>query len=206
MERIDKMSGENGVLLRGILLDAPEESHVSHGKAFLRMCLSVQRLSGAFDHLYVVAEKALFDTLDPAQGPMLEVEGQIRSYNNRSGQGRKLMISVFAQEMRYCQGLPDNQVTLLGEICREPVYRHTPLGREITDIMLSVPRKYQRRDYVPCILWGSVARMGAECEKGDFLRISGRLQSRSYVKQTGEGPEERVAFEVSAITAEKAED
>lgn len=202
MERIIEMPPENAVLLRGVLLETPEYSHENHGKRFARLTLSVQRLSGAYDHLNIIADESLLESLDPAQGPLLEVEGQIRSYNNRSGQGRKLVISVYAQRLQYCQGTPENLVSLGGEICREPIYRHTPLGREITDIMLAVERKYQRRDYVPCILWGSVARMGAECEKGTRLRLQGRLQSRSYVKQTELGPEERTAFEVSAITAQ----
>ena len=90
---------------------------------------------------------------------------------------------------------------LTGTVCREPVYRHTPLGREITDLMLAVSRRYRRRDYVPCILWGSVARMGAECPVGTVLTVEGRLQSRCYVKQTEEGPEERTAYEVSTVTA-----
>lgn len=202
MERILEMPPENAVLLRGILLETPEYSHENHGKRFARMTLSVQRLSGVYDHLNIIAEERLLEDLDPAQGPLLEVEGQIRSYNNRSGEGRKLVISVYAQQLRYCQGMPENQVSLWGEICREPIYRHTPLGREITDIMLAVERKYQRRDYIPCILWGSVARMGAECGKGTRINLQGRLQSRSYVKQTEWGPEERTAFEVSAITAQ----
>lgn len=201
MEQIFGMPQTNAVLLRGILLESPEFSHENHGKRFDRFVLSVQRLSGAFDHLNIIAEHSLLQRLDPTEGPMLEVEGQIRSYNNRSGEGRRLVIHVYASVVSYCQGEPDNQVLLQGQICREPVYRHTPLGREITDVMLAVERKYRRRDYVPCILWGSVARMGAECEKGTWLEIQGRLQSRTYVKQTESGPEERTAYEVSAITA-----
>lgn len=202
MEQIIGMQPSNLVLLRGILLEPPEFSHENHGKRFDRFVLSVQRLSGAFDHLNVIAEHGLLEHLDPTFGPLLEVEGQIRSYNNRSGEGRRLVISVYASALCYCHGEPENQVRIKGEICREPVYRHTPLGREITDVMLAVERKYGRKDYVPCILWGSVARMGAECERGAVLEIQGRLQSRTYVKQTELGAEERTAFEVSAIRAE----
>lgn len=201
MEQIIGYAPENGVLLRGIVLEPPEFSHENHGKRFDRFVLSVQRLSGAFDHLNIIAEHGLMERLDPTEGPLLEVEGQIRSYNNRSGEGRRLVISVYASALRYTQGEPENQVILTGEICREPIYRHTPLGREITDVMLAVERKYRRKDYVPCILWGSVARMGASCKKGHVLEVRGRLQSRTYIKQTEEGPEERTAFEVSAITA-----
>lgn len=203
MEQLIGMTPENSVLLRGILLEEPQFSHENHGKRFDRFVLSVQRLSGAFDHLPIIAQHSLTEQLNPALGPMLEVQGQIRSYNNRSGQGRRLVISVYALALRYTDGEPENQVNLLGEICREPIYRRTPLGREITDVMLGVERKYRRRDYVPCILWGSVARMGAEGRKGDLLEVQGRLQSRTYIKQTEAGPEERVAYEVSAITAEQ---
>jgi primosomal replication protein N len=203
VERMEEIMrpAENTVFLRGILLEEPTYSHENHGKQFDRLTLSVQRLSGVFDHLNVIVEHSLLETLDPRDGPMLEVEGQIRSYNNRSGQGRRLVVSVYGESLHYCGGLPENRVHLVGEICREPVYRHTPLGREITDIMLAVERKYRRRDFVPCILWGSVARMAAECEKGQRLFVDGRLQSRSYVKKTETGSEERIAYEVSAITA-----
>ena len=201
MEQIFELPQTNAVLLRGIMLDTPEFSHENHGIRFDRFVLSVQRLSGAFDHLNIIAQHSLMEQLDPTLGPLLEVEGQIRSYNNRSGEGRRLVISVYASALRYVHGEPENQVTLQGEICREPVYRHTPLGREITDVMLAVERKYRRKDYVPCILWGSVARMTAACDKGVLLEVQGRLQSRNYTKQTEAGPEERTAFEVSAITA-----
>lgn len=192
----------NTVLLRGILLDPPEFSHENHGRQFDRMILSVQRLSGAFDHLNVIAEHEMIERLDPGCGPMLEVEGEVRSYNNHSGQGRKLLISVFCNRMQYVAGNHENQVTVTGQMCREPVFRRTPLGREICDVMLAVDRRYHRRDYLPCILWGSVARMAADCPKGTGLTVHGRLQSRIYTKQTESGPEERTAYEISAITAE----
>ena len=165
----------NQVLLRGVLLEAPVYSHENHGKQFDRMVLSVQRLSGTYDHLNILTEHGLTENLELLDGPMVQV--------------------------RCCEGPPENRVRLTGTVCREPVYRHTPLGREITDLMRAVSRRYRRRDYVPCILWGSVARMGAECPVGTVLTVEGRLQSRCYVKQTEEGPEERTAYEVSTVTA-----
>lgn len=201
MEEILRTEPKNRVFLRGVLLDQPEHSHENHGKQFDRFQLSVERLSGAYDHLNIIAEHGLTEGLDWSQGPFIEVEGEIRSFNNRTGQGRKLVVSVYAHSLRCAMGDPENQVTLVGTLCREPIYRRTPLGREITDVMLAVERKYRRRDYIPCILWGSVARMAASCPKGTELEIQGRLQSRSYVKQTEDGPEERTAFEVSAIRA-----
>ena len=192
----------NQVLLRGILLEGPTCSHENHGIQFDRLTLSVERLSGTYDHLNILADHSLIEALKPGDGPLLEVEGQIRSFHNHSGTGPRLVISVYAQGLSFCQGPPENQVTLTGRLCREPVYRHTPLGREITDIMLAVPRKYRRQDYVPCILWGSVARMGSLWAPGTELTVQGRLQSRTYVKNTPEGPEERTAYEVSAAGAE----
>ena len=193
----------NQVLLRGVLLKAPEFSHENHGKRFDRLTLSVQRLSGTYDHLEVLAHQMLTQGICLLDGPMLEVRGEIRSFNNHSGQGRRLVITVYARSITPWNGAPENSVTITGAVCREPVYRHTPLGREITDLMRAVSRKYRRRDYIPCILWGSVARMGAQCPVGTELCIQGRLQSRSYVKQTTDGPEERIAYEVSAITAQR---
>ena len=152
----------NQVLLRGVLLKAPEFSHENHGKRFDRLTLSVQRLSGTYDHLEILADQTLTQGICLLDGPMLEVRGEIRSFNNHSGQGRRLVITVYARSITPWNGAPENSVTITGAVCREPVYRHTPLGREITDLMLAVSRKYRRRDYIPCILWGSVARMGAQ--------------------------------------------
>ena len=203
MEHSFEIMPDNSVFLRGVLPEPPEFSHENHGRRFERMTLWVRRLSGTFDQIQIIAPEGPLEPLDPSTGPMLEVTGQIRSYNNRTGSGRKLLISVYAQELSFSWGEPENHITLRGQLCREPVYRHTPLGREITDIMLSVPRPYGRRDYIPCILWGSLARLASGMARGDTLSLEGRLQSRLYTKQTELGPEERTAYEVSAITAQR---
>lgn len=192
----------NCVLLRGELLEAPVFSHENHGRRFDRLVLSVMRLSGVRDEINVIAQEELLQGLELEPGVVLEAEGQVRSYNNRTGQGRRLVITVYAQRLEISREEPENQVYLQGRICREPVYRRTPLGREIADVMLAVERKYGRMDYLPCILWGSLARMAADCPRGTELWIQGRLQSRTYVKQLDEGCEERTAYEVSAITAD----
>lgn len=192
----------NQVLLRGELMELPAFSHENHGRRFDRFTVEVERLSGVRDRIHVIAAHSLLEELDPTAGDKVEVEGQIRSYNNRSGQGRRLIITVYAVRVEAVDGPPENSVYLRGRLCREPVYRRTPLGREITDVMLAVERKYGRSDYLPCILWGSLARMAADCAKGQSIWIRGRLQSRTYVKQLEEGSEERVAFEVSAVTAD----
>ena len=133
---------------------------------------------------------------------MLDIVGQLRSHNLRQEDGRKLLIFVFAQNISAEDGPPVNDITLCGSLCREPNYRKTPLGREICDVMLAVPRPFHRADYLPCILWGKVAAEASRCAVGDSLVLNGRLQSRIYTKLTEDGPQERTAYEVSALTAQ----
>ena len=196
----------NQVILRGSLLSLPRLSHENHGKKFYRFTLEVPRLSGTSDLLPIVAEEKLVEALDPDGGEMIRVEGQVRSHNVRSNGVRHLLIFVFAQSICAEDGEPLNDVLLEGPLCREPVYRRTPLGREICDIMLAVPRQFHRADYLPCILWGRTAQEGSRCHTRDILRISGRLQSRNYTKMTDDGPQERTAYEISALTAEFPEE
>lgn len=193
---------ENTILLRGELLQLPQFSHENHRKRFFRFLLSVPRLSGAVDILPVIAEEGLLNTLDLSGGSMLRVTGQIRSHNQRENGIRRLLIFVFANEIAAEEGDAVNVVTLSGPLCRNPTYRRTPLGREICDVMLALPRAFHRADYLPCILWGRTAQDVALCHTSDRIRIHGRLQSRTYTKQTDDGPQERTAYEISALTAE----
>ena len=133
---------------------------------------------------------------------MLTVRGQVRSHNYRSEEKRHLLIFVFAASVTVENGEPINDVYLEGPLCREPTYRRTPLGREICDTMLAVPRAFHRADYLPCILWGRTAQIIGTCHTGDVITIQGRLQSRSYTKLTPEGSEERIAYEISALCAD----
>lgn len=192
----------NHILLRGTLCALPEFSHENHGRKFYRFFLEVSRLSGAVDTLPVIAEETILNEMDLSGGTMLEVSGQIRSHNLRTGGRRHLMIFVFAQSVEAKEGEPENAVTLEAVLCREPNYRRTPLGREICDCMLAVPRAFRRADYLPCILWGRMAQEAARCRTGDRIRVCGRLQSRIYTKLTEEGAEERTAYEISALTAD----
>ena len=192
----------NQVTLRGSLLSLPRLSHENHGKKFYRFTLEVPRLSGTADLLPIVAEERMIEAMDTDAGDMIRVEGQIRSHNVRSNGSRHLLIFVFAASITVEEGEPLNDVLLEGILCREPVFRRTPLGREICDMMLAVPRQFKRADYLPCILWGRLAQEGSQCHIRDGIRISGRLQSRNYTKVTEEGPEERTAYEISALTAE----
>lgn len=192
----------NSILLRGALLELPQYSHSNHGRKFFRFTLEVPRLSGTSDFLPVVVEENILMTLDPCAGEMLTVTGQIRSHNYRSEDGRHLMIFVFASSVIAEDGDPINDVYLEGPLCREPTYRRTPLGREICDAMLAVPRPFHRADYLPCILWGRTAQLISTCHTSDVISVQGRLQSRIYTKLTPEGSQDRTAYEISALCAD----
>lgn len=192
----------NHILLRGSLTSLPQFSHENHGLKFFRFFLEVPRLSGAVDTLPVVAEETTLNSFDLSGGEMLTITGQIRSYNIRTDGRRHLKIFVFARSIVCEDGDPLNEVILEGPLCREPNFRRTPLGREICDVMLAVPRAFRRADYLPCILWGRTAQEASQCHTSDRLLICGRLQSRVYTKITEEGSEERTTYEISALTAE----
>lgn len=196
----------NQILLRGTLASLPEFSHENHGRRFFRFFLEVPRLSGAVDKLPVIAEESLLNSADLSDGEMLTVAGQVRSHNVRSGGRRHLLIFIFANVLLCEDGEPMNEVILEGPLCREPTYRRTPLGREICDVMLAVPRAFKRADYLPCIIWGRSALEASRCHTRDRIKICGRLQSRIYTKVTESGSEERTAYEISAMTAEIPED
>jgi primosomal replication protein N len=192
----------NQITLRGTLVELPVFSHENHGRRFLRFLLEVPRLSGTADILPVIAEENLMGQLDPWGGSMLTVTGQIRSHNTRTGGSRHLLIFIFASTIVAEDGEPCNDVIIEGPLCKEPIYRRTPLGREICDAMLAVPRAFHRADYLPCILWGRTAQEISACHTRDRIRIYGRLQSRIYTKLTAEGAQDRTAYEISALSAE----
>lgn len=191
----------NQVRLRGALAGAPQFSHENHGKQFYRFYLEVPRLSGAVDVLPILAEQSLLAASPVEQAQWITVTGQIRSHNLRADGRRHLLIFVFAASVTCEDGEPVNEVNLEGFLCREPTYRRTPLGREICDVMLAVPRAFNRADYLPGILWGRVAQDICDCEVGSRIHINGRLQSRTYNKATETGSELRTAYEISALTA-----
>lgn len=199
---MESVAIRNQITLQGTLRELPVFSHENHRKNFYRFFLEVPRLSGALDTLPVIAEEAVLNSMDLSGGSMLTVTGQIRSHNIRENGKRRLSVFVFATEITVEDGEPINTVLLDAAICREPTYRRTPLGREICDVMLAVPRAFHRADYLPCILWGKVASEASACSVGDHISINGRLQSRIYTKLTEEGAEERTAYEVSALTAQ----
>lgn len=197
---------ENQVLLRGTIQNLPQFSHENHGRKFYRFYLEVPRLSGTVDTLPIIAELGVLQTLDLSGGGSIRVEGQIRSHNLSDETGRHLLVFVFASLLVAEDGPAINEVRVTGSICKTPNYRRTPLGREICDVMLAVPRAFKRADYLPCILWGRTAQEGARCVIRDQLHIYGRLQSRLYTKYLDDGPQERTAYEISALTAEQVND
>ena len=162
----------NQVSLRGQLVELPVYSHENHGKNFYRFFLSIPRLSGNVDTLPIIANQTILNQIDLSGGSQITVTGQIRSHNIRTDGVRHLMIFVFATSIIAEEGEPINDVILEGPLCKDPTYRRTPLGREICDIMLAVPRAFQRADYLPCILWGRTAQEVAACRTRDWVRVS----------------------------------
>lgn len=191
----------NQIMLRGTLAELPRFSHENHEKRFYQFPLEVERLSGAVDVLPVLVPEEVLCAMDLSGGTMLEVQGQIRTFNSRSG-GRRLVISVYAEVLTACEGDAVNEVLLTGTICKDPVYRQTPLGREICDVMLAVNRPYHRADYIPCIFWGRMAAQLGRAPVGSVVQLTGRLQSREYRKVLENTIELRTAYEVSAMSAE----
>ena len=190
----------NRVHLCGQAEDVPALSHVNHGCAFYRFTLAVMRLSGQADRLPVIVPQTLLHAVPVAAGTTVTVIGQLRSFNNRSGVGNRLVLTVYAQAMEPGSGEPCNRILLSGALCKPPIFRRTPLGRSICDLMLAVSRRYGRADYLPVIAWGQLAVQAARLQVGDTLSLEGRVQSRTYRKVLEDGTaQERVAYEVSAM-------
>ena len=195
----------NLVQLRGAAAGEPVLSHENHDQRFYRFPFSVQRLSGQADVLYVIATGQQLEGLLPLEGRRLAISGQLRSFNNKSGTGSRLVISVFARSLAPTREDDYNCIRLRGVICKPPVLRRTPLGRCISDMMLAVNRRYGRADYLPCIAWGQVAMVTGRMAVGSPLALEGRVQSRAYTKVVDGQAEERTAYEVSVMQLVKEE-
>lgn len=197
----------NAVFLRGVPAGEPVYSHQSRNIRFYQFPLEVQRLSGRLDTLPVVLRESQLPDLQPSRAGLVELEGELRSFNNRSGVGHRLAITVYARELRTgTENAWENRIRLRGTLCKAPVYRTTPLGREICDMMVAVNRPYGRSDYLPCIAWGRSAREAGTWAVGQRLALLGRVQSREYRKLLPDGSEKAMtAYEVSAceLTAEE---
>ena len=187
----------NAVSLCGTAAEEPVFSHENHGQRFFRFPLRVVRLSRQADVLPILAPAELLAPLLPLAGRRLSVQGQLRSFNNKSGVGSRLVLSVLARELSPSGEEDRNAIRLSGVICKQPVLRRTPLGRCICDIMLAVNRRYGRTDYLPCIAWGQAAAAAGALPVGSPLGLEGRVQSREYTKVLADHTEVRTAFEVS---------
>ena len=198
----EKMIENNKVSVIGEVLTGFTFSHEVCGEGFYMMDIAVKRLSGQTDILPLMVSERLLDVHQDYSGSTIEALGQFRSYNRHEGVRNRLMLSIFARKVRFMEEFTDytktNQIFLDGYICKPPVYRKTPLGREIADILLAVNRPYGKSDYIPCISWGRNARYASSFEVGARVRIWGRMQSREYTKKLSEtGSEKRIAYEVS---------
>ena len=194
---MDENISRNIAQLCGVIAAAPVFSHSGRGESFYTFPLEVARLSGATDKINIIVRDELMESVALNEAEKLCVKGELRSFNNKSGEGAKLVITVFAKELYLCDDDDLNEVHLVGTLCKKPNLRMTPLGRAICDLMLAVNRRYGRSDYLPCITWGLKARETAEWDTGTMVTLDGRIQSRSYVKIVGGDPVEKTAFEVS---------
>lgn len=207
----EKMIENNKISVIGEVLTGFTFSHEVCGEGFYMMDIAVKRLSGQADILPLMVSERLLDVHQDYSGSTIEALGQFRSYNRHEGMRNRLMLSIFAREVRFMEEFTDytktNRIFLDGYICKPPIYRKTPLGREIADILLAVNRPYGKSDYIPCISWGRNAHYASGLEVGDRVRIWGRIQSREYMKQlNGTESEKRIAYEVSISRMEEVGD
>lgn len=189
-------NSRNEAELGGRVLTAPAFSHENHGTRFYRFFLRIPRLSGQADTLPILVTGDQAELVEPERE--LRILGQLRSFNNRSGQGSRLVLTVYAQTVEPGEEAC-NHILLTGALCKPPILRRTPLGRSICDLMLAVPRRYGRADYLPVIAWGQLAAVLGRRAVGDRISLEGRIQSRLYTKVTDDGPQERTAYEVSMM-------
>lgn len=197
----------NKVLIAGTVDSELTFSHMIYGEKFYLFRLKVPRLSDNFDFINITISERFFPYLRPAEGDLVEIHGQFRSYNNFSDQGSRLVLTVFVKSIDYVTSVDElqnpNRIFLNGFVCKPPIYRTTPFKREISDILLAVNRSYNKSDYIPCIAWGRNAKFAESLDVGENLKIWGRIQSREYRKKIGEDEyETKVAFEVSVSKLE----
>lgn len=211
---LDKVIENNRVCIIGEIVSEFTFSHEVFGEGFYIANVSVNRLSDMVDVIPLMISERLIDVNKDYRGMKIEVAGQFRSYNRHEGTKNKLVLSIFVRELRFLEDdeMPEeqsksNQIFLDGYVCKPPIYRKTPLGREIADILVAVNRPYGKSDYIPCIAWGRNARFAGGLEVGAHLQVSGRVQSREYTKKIGEEEvERRVAYEVSVSKIDLVED
>ena len=206
----EKGMENNKVSVIGTIVSDFTFSHAVFGEGFYLLDLSVSRLSEQADVIPLTISERLIDVTRDYRGCTIEAIGQFRSYNRHEGSKNRLGLSVFVREVRFMEEFTDytktNQIFLDGYICKEPIYRKTPLGREIADLLVAVNRPYGKSDYIPCIAWGRNARYASGFSVGTRILIWGRVQSREYTKRLSETEcEKRVAYEVSVSKLERGD-
>ena len=198
----------NRAEVMGTVADELEFSHEIYGEKFYTFTLCIPRLSGISDNVKVMVSDRLLADIPLNVGDVIEVDGQFRSYNSYENGDNRLVLTVFAKDLRYAEETEEknpNSLYLNGFICKAPVYRTTPFGREITDLLLAVNRSYNKSDYIPVIAWGRNARFCKSINVGDNIKIWGRIQSRVYQKHISEDEViEKTAYEVSVSRMELA--
>lgn len=203
----------NHLVLVGKVTSDKKFSHEIYGEKFYIFDLEVPRLSGNADIIPITISERLLESEDLAIDKKVVIEGQFRSYNSYQNERNKLVLTVFAKDVKFVENQDEeiqaskdfvsNEVTLNGYICKKPIYRQTPFGREIADLLLAVNRAYNKSDYIPCIAWGRNARFCENIEVGTEVKIIGRVQSRTYEKKYEDGTSEtKVAYEVSISSLE----
>ena len=207
----DKIIENNQVTIMGEVASPFTFSHEVFGEGFYMMDVNVKRLSNSEDKIPLMISERLIDVSQDYTGEFIMVSGQFRSYNRHDEQKNILVLSVFVREVSFIEeeldGAKTNNIFLDGYICKLPVYRKTPLGREIADLLLAVNRPYGKSDYIPCICWGRNARFASTFEVGEHVQIMGRIQSREYIKKLTETEtEKRIAYEVSVSKLECLEE
>ena len=203
----DKVIENNQVAIMGEIVSDFTFSHEIFGEGFYMVDISVDRLSESTDIIPVMVSERLIDVNEDYKGMKICITGQFRSYNRHEERKNRLVLSVFAREAELVDAEEaeqnPNHIFLDGYVCKRPVYRKTPLGREIADVLLAVNRPYGKSDYIPCICWGRNARFADQFEVGSHIQLWGRIQSREYQKKISEDMyEKRVAYEVSVSKLE----
>ena len=206
----EKILKNNQAVVAGEIISDFEFSHEVFGEGFYFVKLRVNRLSHSSDTIPLLVSERLIDVTHSHIGQYLEAHGQFRSYNKHENNKNHLVLSLFVRELEFIDSMENrkpNMIFLDGYICKEPVYRTTPLGREIADVLLAVNRAYGKSDYIPCICWGRNARYAGNLSVGSRIQLWGRIQSREYQKRVGENNVvSRVAYEISVNKMEYIDD
>ncbi|NFH89266.1 single-stranded DNA-binding protein [Clostridium botulinum] len=205
---MDNLMLNNKIYLEGKIASGLEYSHEMYGEGFYTFNLDVMRLSDSVDRLNITVSERLIANIDLSIGTEVIVDGQLRSYNKFIDGSNKLILTVFARNIEPCleRSKNPNEIFLDGYICKEPVYRTTPFGREIADVLLAVNRAYNKSDYIPTIAWGRNSRFCQSLSVGDNIRVWGRVQSREYQKKVSDTESiKKIAYEVSISKMEKVE-